>query len=36
MIQKEGRKAITITITSIIDLSDSLLCAAARKYIKTL
>ncbi len=34
MIQKEGRKAITIT--SIIDLSDSLLCAAARKYIKTL
>lgn len=34
MIQKEGRKAITIT--SIIDLSDSLLCAAAQKYIKAL
>lgn len=34
MIQKEERKAITIT--SIIDLSDLLLCAAAQKYIKTL
>lgn len=34
MIQKEERKAITIT--SIIDLSDSLLGATARKYLKTI
>lgn len=34
MIQKEERKAITIT--GIIDLSDSLLCATARKYLKTI
>lgn len=34
MIQKEERKAITIT--SIIDLSDSLLCAAARKHLNAI
>lgn len=33
MIQKEERKAIT---TSIIDLSDSLLCVAARKHLKAI
>ena len=34
MIQKEERKAITIT--SITDLSDLLLCAAARKHLKAI
>lgn len=34
MIQKEERKAITIT--SIIDLSDSLLCAVALKHLKAI